>query len=82
MFINLNKRLKLKKFVMINFDEVFDNMFSFFDFENNFNCEISSSKKNFNQFKKFYIEIDFEFDDEFIYHIEKKTSSFVYINIL
>ena len=70
MFINLNKRLMLKKlFAVISFDETFDNS-SFID--DNSNREISSSKKNFNQFKKSYIDIDFELDDELIYHTKKK----------
>ena len=46
MFINLNKRLKLKKFVVI--DETFDNLLFINDnslfINNNFNREISSSK--------------------------------------
>ena len=62
MFINLNKRLKLKKFVVI--DEAFDSSFV----NGNSSRETSSSKENFSQFKRSYIEINFEFDDELIYH--------------
>ena len=77
MFINLNKRLKLKKFfVVTSFDEIFDN-FSFISDNSSFvndnsNRKTSLLKKNFNQFKKSYIDIKFEFDDEFIYYTKKK----------
>ena len=58
-----------KLFAIISSDEAFDNS-SFID--DNFNRETSSSKKNFSQFKKSYIDINFEFDDELIYHTKKK----------
>ena len=80
MFINLNKRLKLKKFVVI--DEVFDNSSFINDnslfINDNFNREISLSKKNFNQFKKSHIDINFKFNNEFIYHTKKNVVVCVY----
>ena len=84
MLINLTKRMKLKKFFQIIFKQllskviqlstknifkqflkakVFDN---FFSLKNNFNFVTITIS---NKLKKIYIEIKFEFNDDFIYNL-------------
>ena len=80
MFIDLTKRLKLKKFfqrekVVIN-SSLKINCCFFEKRKNNFNQFVEVFD---NLFKKIYINIDFKMNNEFIYYVDERRCLYIFV---